>query len=74
MKHRTFTTRRAKSLTESLFSLEEPWRSRFLSLVANQATGWKWNDQPPTQREVANWLENNALQQKVTRLLAGWQG
>jgi len=73
MKHHTSTIKRAGSLTETLFSLEEPWRSRFLNLLANYATGWKWNGQSPTQEEVASWLGDNILHQEVTLMLTAWQ-
>ncbi|MFQ6099925.1 MAG: hypothetical protein ACE5OS_01645 [Anaerolineae bacterium] len=67
-----FVTERAKSLTDTLFSLEEPWRSRFLNLVANQATGWAWDGQPPTPDEVTTWLGDWGLYQQVTSLLYEW--
>ena len=69
-----FMTERAKSLADTLFSLEEPWRSRFLYLVANQATGWAWNGRPPTQEEVTTWLGDVDLYQETARLLYVWQG
>jgi hypothetical protein len=67
-------TRRIELLTEDLFSLDEPWRSRFLELVANEATGWGWEGQPPTREEIAIWLSNGELHQKVTQILNAWQG
>jgi hypothetical protein len=67
-------TKRAESLTETLFSLEEPWRSRFLYLIANRATGGQvCREQPPSKEEVTNWLGNGSLQQAVTLLLKAWQ-
>ena len=69
-----FMTERAKSLTATLFSLEEPWQSRFLDLVANQATGWAWNGRPPTQDEVTTWLGDTDLYREIARLLHVWQG
>ena len=67
-------TNRIELLTENLFSLDEPWRSRFLELVANEATGWKWEGQPPTRQEVATWLGDGGLHHKVTQILNAWQG
>jgi hypothetical protein len=62
-------------LTESLFSLEEPWRSRFLTLVAGHATGWRRQDEPlPTREEVTTWLNNQGLCRWVAVLLDVWQG
>jgi hypothetical protein len=67
--------RKAELLTAALFSLEEPWRGRFLSLVANLATRWKWQAQEPTPEEITAWLGMNpALYQQVKSLLYTWQG
>ena len=62
------------SLTDDLFSLEVPWRSRFLTLVASRAT-WRAEEvQQPTPEEVAAWLANNpALHKWTSVLLRMWQ-
>jgi len=66
---------RVEPLTEALFSLEEPWQSRFLSLVANLATKWSWNGQRPTREEITDWLNvDPELYQEVNLLLDTWQG
>jgi hypothetical protein len=62
-------------LTEALFSLEEPWQSRFLNLVANLATKWSWNGQHPTHEEITGWLNvDPELYQNVELLLDTWRG
>ena len=65
---------RTEKLAETLFSLDEPWRSRFLHLIAEQATGWTWNGQLPTQAEVATWLGDWELYKRVKLQLNVWQG
>ncbi|UCC76624.1 MAG: hypothetical protein JSW37_14140, partial [Anaerolineales bacterium] len=61
---------KVEPLTEALFSLEEPWQSRFLNLVANLATKWSWNRQRPTPEEIAGWLSvDPELYQHVKLLL-----
>ena len=66
---------RVKLLTEALFSLDEPWRARFLDLVAKQATRWKWDGRQPEREEVTAWLgASPGLYQEVTLLLNAWQG
>jgi hypothetical protein len=65
---------RIELLTEDLFSLDEPWRSRFLELVANEATGWRWEGRPPTREEVTTWLGDGELHYKVAQILNAWQG
>lgn len=76
MKDHSIVTKRAESLTEALFSLEEPWRSRFLTLVAKQATRWTWegtwSGHVPTREEVASWLDDRGLCRSVTTLLYAW--
>lgn len=67
------TRPRVASLTRRLFSLEEPWRSRFLRLVANLATRWGWGRRRPSCEEVAAWLlANPALYRQTRRLLKSW--
>ncbi len=62
------------SLTEALFSLKEPWRGRFLDLVANLATKQTWGQRLPTQDEVAVWLgANPGLYQDMRYMLDAWQ-
>ena len=63
----------AESLTEDLFYLDEPWQGRFLELVANLATSWKWHEQRPTRDEIAAWLGDDlSLYQYVRLLLRAW--
>jgi hypothetical protein len=64
---------KAEPLAETLFSLDEPWQSRFLFLVANLATNWAWGEQRPTWGEVTAWLGGNlGLYQYVRLLLDAW--
>jgi hypothetical protein len=65
---------RAASLTEALFSLEEPWQGRFLTLVANLSTNWTWNGRRPEQKDVTTWLKADPnLCREVTSLLDAWR-
>lgn len=62
------------SLTDDLFSLEEPWRSRFLTLVASRATWRSEVAQQPTPEEVAAWFTANpALCRWTSVLLRTWE-
>lgn len=63
-----------ESITEAMFALEEPWRGRFLALLANQATGGAWNGQRPERKEVMTWLRDDLdLYREVTLLLNAWR-
>jgi len=64
---------KAEPLAEALLSLDEPWRSRFLFLVANLATNWAWGGQRPTWEEVTAWLGGDlGLYQYIGLLLDVW--
>ena len=64
---------KAKSLTDALFALEEPWQSRFLNLVANLATSATWDGRQPTREEVLAWLSADLdLYREVKLLLEAW--
>ena len=63
-----------EALTEALFSLKEPWRGRFLDLVAKRATNKARDGQLPTRDEVTTWLSGNpGLYQDVRYMLNAWQ-
>ena len=64
----------AKVVAEGLFSLRDPWRDRFLAFVAERALGNRWDGQPPTKRDVTNWLAKESLHQTMVLLLGSWQG
>lgn len=67
------TMNRAKSLANDLFSLSEPWRSRFLDLVTSQAIDCTRNEQSLTRGQVTIWLSDYDLYQYVSLLLHTWQ-
>lgn len=65
----------ARETVDTLLTLEEPWRNRFLHLIANEAAGWQWNGRgEPTREELEGWLEDLGLRLWVTALLRTWTG
>lgn len=63
------------SLVEDLFSLDEPWRDRFLNLVATRATMRAEYRRQPTPEEVSAWFRANPfLRRRISMLLYAWQG
>jgi len=61
-------------LTDALFALDEPWRSRFLSLVANMATSGTWRGNAPKRDDIVYWLSTDqALFRRTERLLTAWR-
>ena len=61
------------SVTEHLFSLEEPWQSRFLALMASRATGRAQDvEQLPTYSEVMILLSDPDLCRQIVQLLGTW--
>jgi len=62
-----------ESLTDALFALDEPWRGRFLSLVAEMATSGGWDGQRPRWDDVVGWLSTDrVLFRQTERLLNAW--
>jgi len=72
--HSSFVEERAHSLTNTLLSLDEPWKSRFLDLIANEATNWSWNGPSPSHEELVSWLTDCDTYRRTTTLLNVWQG
>jgi hypothetical protein len=63
-----------ESLVDALLALDEPWRSRFLDLTANIATGWTWNEPQPGREELVTWLTiDEDLSRKVRLLVSTWE-
>ncbi len=73
-KQRLAMTETAESVATVLFALEEPWRSRFLDLVADRAMAGTRGGRIPTFDEVTQWLSDRGLCQRVTQLLNTWHG
>jgi hypothetical protein len=62
-------------LIEEIYALEEPWRTRFLVLIAELATGRQWRDRPPSRSTMEAWLTEHAwLQNQVSQMLEAWVG
>lgn len=66
--------REPKAITDSLFTLEEPWRERFLAFVARQAKGHTWSGPSPSRDQVTSWLGRDGLRDTVTMMLGEWHG
>ena len=67
-------TETAESLADALFSLAEPWRSRFLTFLAQRATRWAWDGRPPSRQQVAGWLGDTSLYEVMALMLYRWAG
>ena len=60
-------------LVEDLYALEEPWRTRFLELIAKLATGQQWGNQTPSRNMTEAWLlENKQLRNQIAQMLKAW--
>ena len=64
----------AESLADALFSLAEPWRSRFLTFLAERATRWAWDGGAPSRQQVAGWLGDASLFEVMALMLYRWSG
>jgi len=60
-------------LVNDLYALEEPWRTRFLELIAKLATGQQWDHQTPSRNMTETWLlENRQLRNQIAQMLKTW--
>ena len=65
--------RDAESLSSIIYSMEEPWRGRFLVLVTKLATRQASGDLSPCEQEVANWQSaDHHLRRMVGKMLYTW--
>ena len=70
----SYVEERVNALAEALFCLEEPWRDRFLLLVANMANDWAWDERLPEREDLIDWLRaNQDLYREVKYMLDMWQ-
>ena len=59
---------------DAMYSMKEPWLTRFLELMAALANDDNANGRRPTRREVEDWLTANpALRREVSQLLYAWR-
>lgn len=66
---------RARAITQTLFSLQEPWRGRFLTVVARMAQGHETAEVAPNREQVVEWLARDpSLCQDVSCLVRSWLG
>ncbi len=64
----------SESLANTMFSLEEPWRGRFLELVTAMVTSKEKAREHPSQKQVSTWLSASpGLYQDIRYLLNAWQ-
>jgi hypothetical protein len=71
----TSRSMQAEELAHTILDLDEPWRSRFLSLVASLATGGNWNGvEEPGQETLARWLRMDLdLRRRMTLMVSAWR-
>ncbi len=58
-------------VTERVYALDEPWRSRFLELIASYAQ-IKQPDTAPSRDEVVGWLGDEHLNEQIRLMLHTW--
>jgi hypothetical protein len=64
--------RRALALTDSIYELEQPWRDRFLTLIAERSGVGAEGDGPPPRHAVICWLCNQRLYRMIRLMLRTW--
>ena len=64
---------RAERLAKAIWSLEEPWRSRFLVFLIGQVTHGAGDDHSPEPEEVVTWLSDHKLYQMMASMMDAWR-
>ncbi len=62
---------RAATVAGMVFGLAEPWRSRFLELIAQYACE-ESTPATPSEEEVLAWLCDEELNERVRLMLRSW--
>jgi hypothetical protein len=62
------------TLTEGILSLDEPWRSRFLTLLALRAREKGQTGHHPSRETLIQWLQDVDIYKEFVVLLDEWQG
>ena len=62
----------AQSLVEGGLSLDEPWRSRFVELMARRVAVAVPTGGAPTYEQMVAWLSNQELYQEIQTLYRLW--
>jgi hypothetical protein len=62
---------RAVWVTERVYALDEPWRSRFLHLIASYAQT-RQPSNTPSRADVLRWLGDERLNEQISLMLHSW--
>lgn len=61
-----------RDVVRRVYALDEPWRSRFLDLIAHEACP-SWNGRgEPSEKQMVTWLRDYELRLWVMALLRAW--
>lgn len=64
------TSDHAIALANAICSLDEPWRTRFIDLITKRVPATL--STPPSQEELAGWLQNRVLYRDMRMLFRAW--
>ncbi len=59
-------------LTDRVLALDEPWRSRFVELIAAQARSSMADDCSPSRAKLADWLTDRRIYRLVRLMVRTW--
>ena len=71
IRERTSPAERAATVADVILSLAEPWRTRFVTLVARYA-GVEGSAEPPSREDMVVWLQDEDLYDKIRLMLRTW--
>ena len=64
------TPSHAIALANAIYSLDEPWRTRFIDLITQRVPATITTT--PSQEEIAGWLQNRLLYRDMRMLVRAW--
>ena len=65
----------AEDVADEVLALDEPWRGRFLTVIAGLASGGRWEgEEEPSRGVLVGWLRADlTLRRQVVQLLTTWK-
>jgi hypothetical protein len=64
--------RRGYQLADRIYALHQPWRARFVVLIAERVGATVWSERLPSRTQLAVWLSSEQLARLVDRMLRIW--
>ncbi|MBN1249009.1 MAG: hypothetical protein JXC32_15220 [Anaerolineae bacterium] len=68
----TLDLRRGAYLADCIYALDDPWRSRFVDLIARRVNGGADDGHATGRTQLAIWLADQSLARMIRLMLGAW--